>query len=320
VLLVGLGKRNTAERVTEGLELRGKTALVTGCSSGIGFETMRVLALRGARVLGVARSEAKAARACALVLDSATTGTAVPLPCDHENLESVVACTDAVRAAETTIDVLVCNAGILQRQVEQIDGIEKHFFVNHLSHFVLVTRLLDLLKAAPQGRVVVVGSSTGFLSAPEAGIDFNSIRGTDQAKPGEMYGQSKLANALFARELARRLSGTSVTANVVHPGVVATPMNRWQDLSWYHRVRSRAVRWRHGYGWSVKSVQEGAATTCYVATSPDIAEVSGSYFEDCGVAIPGVHMRDDAMAATLWSVSEELAEPYLQLASARATA
>jgi WW domain-containing oxidoreductase len=156
----------------------------------------------------------------------------------------------------------------------------------------------------------VIGS-IAYLYAPPGGIELDNLSGQKRPyAPTELYGQSKLANGLFARELARRLTGTRATANVVHPGVVGTRMNRsWNaNMPLYWRLYG----WLLGLSFKMKSIQQGAATPCYVATNPALAQVTGAYFEDCHVAVPGGHMRDDALAGNLWRVSEELTRPYLR--------
>lgn len=289
---------STAEEVTEGLDLTGKTALVTGVNSGIGYETMRVLALRGAHVLGTARTAEKGRVACDSVV-----GHATPLVLELSDFDSVVACAEAVQAQVGSIDILVCNAGVLLNQRRQVRGLEMHFVVNHLGHFLLVNRLLEQVLAASEGRVVVVASRAHH-SAPEDGIQFDNLAGEGDFDRQEFYGHSKLANGLFARELARRLEGTNATSNSLHPGVVVTNIARnlpgWQDAIF-----------RFAGSLFLKSVEEGAATTCYVATSPELAGVNGCYFSDCNPVTPSTNMLDDDMAERLWSVSEQLTRPYL---------
>jgi NAD(P)-dependent dehydrogenase (short-subunit alcohol dehydrogenase family) len=297
---------STAEEVTAGLNLTGKIALITGCNAGIGYETMRALVMRGAHVYGLARTLEKAERACAAVGRSDAQGKATPFACEQTDFSSVVACADSVHRLGAPIDILICNAGVyFLRNLELEHGLEKHFVVNHLSHFILVNRLLSLIKSARQGRIVVVGSRA-YSEAPKGGIDFDNLSGWRYYRYGEMYGQSKLANGLFARELARRLSGTRITANVVHPGLVMTEtmQNFLQSQPLYGRI----------YVWLThhpKTPERGAATLCYAATSSALENVTGAYLEDCGVVIPGGHMRDDAMATKLWAVSEELTRAYL---------
>jgi len=289
---------STAEEVTLGLDLRGKTALVTGVNSGIGYETMRVLALRGAHVLGTARTEEKGRVAC-----DSVAGETTPLVLELSDFHSIVACADRVRAMGVGIDVLVCNAGAIFSELQQIGGLEAHFVVNHLGHFVLANRLLEQVIAAPQGRVVMVGSRA-HRSAPEEGIRFDDLSGVSWFDRGAAYGHSKLANGLHSHELARRLEGSRATSNVVHPGVVRTNiarnLPRWQQAAF--RLYGRFF---------VKSVEEGAATTCYVATHPDLENVSGCYFADSNPATPSPNMQDAEMASRLWQVSEDLTRDYL---------
>jgi NAD(P)-dependent dehydrogenase (short-subunit alcohol dehydrogenase family) len=290
----------TAEQVTEGVDLTGKTVVVTGCNSGIGLETMRVLALRGAHVVGTARTPERGQEACASVK-----GKATPFVLELSDFDSVVACADAIRALNVPIDALVCNAGVLLMQLEQVRGLETQFVVNHLGHFILVHRLLDRVTAAPQGRVVVVGS-TAHRQPPPGGIQFDNLSG--QGWERQAYAHSKLANGLFSFELAKRLAGTRATSNSLHPGVVAT--NIMRNLN-FTPPAGGANRGGGGGGFSFESPAQGAATSCYLASNPALAGVTGLYFEDCNPVEPSPLQKDAAMAARLWQVSEELTRPYL---------
>ncbi len=289
------GRRSTADDVTAGLDLSGKTALVTGCNSGIGYETMRTLALRGAHVLGTARTLERGQEAC-----DSVEGQATPLVLELTRFETAVQCADQVRAMDTPLDMLICNAGAIFDELWQVNGIEAHFVTNHLGHFVLVNHLLDLVVAAPQGRIVMVGSRA-HESAPDDGIQFDNLSGESWFGSQRAYGHSKLANGLHSLELARRLEGTTATSNTVHPGLVSTNIARnlpaWQEAAF--RVA--------GYLF-MKSPAQGAATTCYVATNPDLQHVSGCYFANCNPETPSANMRDEEMAARLWEVSEELTQ------------
>jgi NAD(P)-dependent dehydrogenase (short-subunit alcohol dehydrogenase family) len=245
-----------------------------------------------------------------------TRGQATPFVCEQTDFSSVVACADAVQANGKPIDILICNAGINNVETsELVNGVDKTLAVNHLSHFILVNRLLQLVKAAPKGRIVTVGSNA-YKSAPAAGIDFDNLANQHGYNSWSMYAQSKLANGLFARELAHRLCGTNVTSNVVHPGYVDTNMYRdsmrkitEEKLPLHLRVyRWFLLKTDHSY---IKTPQQGAATTCYVATNPGLKKVSGQYFEDCNLVIPGGNMQNDAMARKLWDVSEDLTRSYL---------
>jgi NAD(P)-dependent dehydrogenase (short-subunit alcohol dehydrogenase family) len=286
------GPTATAEEVTAGIDLAGKTIVVTGCNSGIGLETMRVLALRGAHVVGTARTLERGQEACASVQ-----GRATPVVLELSDFDSVVACANAIRALETPIDGLVCNAGVLLTELQQVRGLEMQFVVNHLGHFILVNRLLDRLIAAPQGRVVVVGSMS-HRQVPPGGIQFDNLSG--QGWERQAYGHSKLANGLFSLELSKRLAGTRATSNALHPGVVATNI-----------MRNMNFTPPAGGGFAFETPAQGAATSCYLASHPSLAGVTGLYFVDCNPAEQSDLQKDPAMAARLWRVSEELTRPYL---------
>ena len=295
---------STAAEVTQGIDLTGKLALVTGCSSGIGYETMRVLALRGAWVVGTSRSLERAEAAC-----SSVSGSTTPLALELSDFDSVVACAEAVRSINQPLDILILNAGYFggSGRPERINGIEKHFVINHLGHFVLANRLLGRLYMAPQGRIVSVSSRAAYARAPEAGIVFDNLDAHRDYDDFTFYGHSKLANALFALRLGELLEGTRITANAVHPGVINTEIDRHMNRL---TQAGFAIATSFGFG---KTVEQGAATTCYVATSPKLAATSGKFFEDCNaITIVGEgHVHDAAMAERLWRVSEELTAEYL---------
>ena len=296
------GAESTAEEVTEGLDLSGKIAMVTGCNSGLGYETMRVLAERGAHVVGTGRTIEKAVDACATVK-----GTTTPLMLDLADFQTAISCTSAVQMMGLTPDILICNAGINTfGDLELIEGVEKHFVVNYLGHFVLVDRLLPGMVARGSGRIVHVASRSAYRQAPGVGIDFDNLRGEGEFDASQAYGRSKLANVLFSLELARRLEGTGVTSNAVHPGLVKTNIAR---------TAPSLVRGAFDLfgGYIAKSPAQGAATQVYVATSPRLEGVSGAYFEDCNpVQVSGEHhLADRAMALKLWSLAEELTSDYL---------
>lgn len=296
-------KNSTAEEVTEGIDLGGKMAVVTGCNSGIGFETMRVLAKRGAYVIGTGRTLDKAQQACASVI-----GKTTPVEMELSDFASVATCAETIRSLNSPVDMLICNAGMRGGEREQVYGLEKHFVVNHLGHFLFVYNLLERLYLSWQGRVVVVGSRAAYRSAPEAGIEFGNLRGTANYSSGSAYGHSKLANVLFSLELARLLKGTRITSNSLHPGVVNTEIDR-NESGFMQRAFGVLT------AIAGKSVEQGAATSCYVATSPLLGSVSGQYFEDCNaVTVLGdTHMHDAAQAEELWSVSEALTRDYLDV-------
>jgi len=291
-------RRSTAEEVTAGFDLAGKNVLITGCNSGLGFETMRVLASRGAEIIAAARTRNKAESAAKKV-----DGELRPVACELSDLDSVVACTDEINAMGRPIDVLICNAGIMAPELQQKYGLEMQFLTNHLGHFVLVNRLLERVKEAPAGRVVMV-SSLGHYTTVAGGINFDNLSGAKRYVPFTFYGQSKLANLLMSNELARKLAGSKATSNAIHPGLIMTPLIR--NIGNLRATLTGILSWPFS-----RSVGQGAATQCYVAASPALDGVNGCYFADCNPARMSAHARNPVLASRLWSVSEELAADYL---------
>jgi len=296
------GAKSTAEEVTVGLDLTGKTAVVTGCNSGLGYETMRVLAMRGAHVIGTGRNLEKARKAC-----SSVAGKTTPVAMELSDFSSIVQCVETISKLGLPIDILVCNAGINTfSDLELVNGIERTFVVNHLGHFVLVNQLMPLIKESSESRIVHVSSRSAYTQAPVAGIDFDNLRGEGAFEYWEAYGRSKLANALFSLELSSRLEGSSMTSNALHPGLVQTNIARNAPV-----VLRTAFDWFGGL--ISKTPEQGAATQVYIATNPDIKGVSGAFFEDCNVVnvIGNHHLFNKPMAESLWSISEEMADGYL---------
>jgi len=293
----GFGYGSTAEDVTAGLSLQGKTFLLTGCNSGLGLETLRVLTLRGAHVIGAARNADKAQTACASVK-----GLTTPVACELAEPAAIRACVAAVKALNVPLDGIICNAGIMALpKLNRAHGYELQFFTNHIGHFILVTGLIDAL--APGGRVTVVSSAL-HESAPKGGVEFDNLSGERGYSAWRAYGQSKMANVLFAKELARRFAGTGRTANALHPGVIFdTNLSRSMNVP--RAVMDAAI------GVSnllvLKTIPQGAATHCYVATNPRLAEASGQYFVDCNIAKARADADDPALATKLWDVSETIA-------------
>jgi WW domain-containing oxidoreductase len=273
--------------------LAGKTILVTGCNSGLGLEIARVLALRGATVFGTARTAEKASAALQGI--TGARGFACELA-DPASVRSAVATIKTALGA-AKLDVVIANAGIMALpKNEQAFGIDLQLFTNHIGHFMLVTGLLDAL--ADDGRVVMLSSSAHTM-APRGGIEFDNLSGARGYQAWKQYGQSKMANLLFAKELARRFAGTKRVAYAVHPGVIQTNLGRHMGsvANFFFGLASPLV---------LKSVGQGAATSCYVAVHPDAAAFSGRYFADCNVARERKDGSDLDTAQKLWTVSEEI--------------
>ncbi len=287
----GFGNGSTAEQVTDGIDLSGKRYLVTGCNSGLGLETVRVLSLRGAEVVGVARTEESASAA----LGSAN-ATGDVAACDLSEPVTVRVCVETVKALDTPLDAIICNAGIMALPKLTVKhGLELQFLTNHIGHFMLVTGLLDTLK--DDGRVVVVSSSAHKM-AKGVGLDFDNLDGAKGYSPWKAYAQSKLANILFTKGLAKRFEGSQRTANALHPGVIRTNLGRHMNPV------ANAVFGAVGPLF-LKSIPQGAATQCYVATHPDVATISGVYFADSNPLDPIPEAQDPTAIDRLWQVSEE---------------
>jgi NAD(P)-dependent dehydrogenase (short-subunit alcohol dehydrogenase family) len=290
----GFGYGATAEKVTEGLSLAGQTILVTGCNSGLGQEACRVLALRGALVLGTARTKEKATRACA-----AFPGKAIGYACELSDPSSVRGCVAAINADGHQLDAIICNAGIMMLPtLAKSHGYELQFFTNYIGHFILVTGLLDQLK--DKARVVML-SSEGHRQAPNGGIAFDNLSGDKGYKPLVAYGQSKFAMLLFAKELQRRFAGTGKTAYAVHPGVVRTNLARSlrPPLGWVLAAIGPLF---------FKSVDEGAATEVFAAVSPIAVPLAGNYLADSNVKKPRADAEDAPLARRLWAESEKIVQ------------
>lgn len=294
----GYGFHSTAEEVTEGIDLTGKSYLLTGCNSGLGLETMRVLSMRGAHVVALARTVEKAERAIAEVGANATA-----LACELSEPHMVVECVENVKQLGRSLDGVLCNAGIMALpKLEQKYGLELQFLTNHIGHFILVNGLLDYL--AERGRVVMT-SSAAHRVAPRGGIDFNNLSGEKGYIPWTAYGQSKLANLLFAKQLSVRLSATLQTANAIHPGVIRTNLGR-------HMNPVARVGLALCTPIFLKTVPEGAATQVYLAVHPKADDISGRYYADCNPARPSEYGEDYVLAQKLWDVSEELVKNLLR--------
>ena len=289
----GFGYGSTADDVTADLDLSGKTILLTGSNSGIGLESFKTLSKRGAHVIAAARTVDKAQKAGdAEGLDNFT-----PVACELSDPESVRACVETVKGLGKSLDVLLCNAGIMALpELNQSHGYELQFFTNHIGHFILVTGLLDLL--ADDGRVVML-SSDAHKGTPKGGIELDNLSGEKGYRGWLAYGQSKLSNLLFARELARRLEGTNKTAYAIHPGVIKTNLTR-------HMSVAATVGMAIANPLFLKSPEQGAATQVYAAVHPDAVRFNGEYWADCNVAKSSKHGRDMELAKKLWEKSEEI--------------
>jgi NAD(P)-dependent dehydrogenase (short-subunit alcohol dehydrogenase family) len=275
------------------------TVLITGGNAGIGKETAVGLAARGARVAITARDAAKGAAAAAEVRERVPDAVVDVVPLDLASFASIRRCAEDVGRRYERLDVLVDNAGLvqLQRTVTE-DGFETTFGVNHLGHFLLTSLLLDQLRASTPARVVVVAS--GAHKSARTGLDFDDLQAERSYSALGAYNRSKLANVYFARELARRLGGSGVTANSLHPGFVASRLARDGDAGALGDVAMTLLR---PFALSPK---RGARTSIYVASSPEVTDVTGRYFVRSRPAATSRVGADDVAARRLWEVSDAL--------------
>lgn len=302
------GTTSTTDEVLGDLDLKGKRVFVTGVSSGLGVETARALAARGAEVVGAARDIAKA---------RAATRDVTLVELDLSSLASVRACADSLLREGRKFDVLIANAGVMAAPFGRTaDGFETQFGTNHLGHFVLVNRLVPLVRDG--GRVVIVASS-GHRMAPFSLDDPNFDR--TEYDPWVAYARSKTANILFAVELDRRLRNRAVRATAVHPGGIRTELGRHvpseNETAMIEQINALlAAEGRPPFQW--KTIPQGAATSVWAAFVAPADDIGGRYCEDCHVAevttgtlspiSPGVrpYALDPENAKTLWTKSEDM--------------
>ncbi|KAM1037867.1 hypothetical protein ACFX13_033363 [Malus domestica] len=301
----GFGSASTAEQVTEGVDASNLTAIVTGGASGIGLETARVLALRGAHVIIAARNLEAANEAKQLILKDNQTARIDILKLDLSSIKSVRAFVDSFNALDLPLNLLINNAGVMfcPFQLSE-DGIEMQFATNHLGHFLLTNLLLEKMKTTVQttgveARIVNL-SSIAHTSTYEGGIRLDRINDPDSYSTLNAYGQSKLANILHANELSRRLQeeGVSITVNSVHPGLITTRLMRHSPLLMKAFKIFTFCMW--------KNVPQGAATTLYVALHPKLKGISGKYYVDCNETKPSKDAGDENLAKKLCDFSNKL--------------
>ncbi|KAM7079309.1 retinol dehydrogenase 14 isoform 2-T2 [Molossus nigricans] len=282
--------------------MHGKTVLITGANSGLGRATAAELLRMGARVIMGCRDRARAEEAARELRrdvgraggpDAGGVGELVVKQVDLASLRSV---RDFCQEEEPRLDVLINNAGIFQcPYLKTEDGFEMQFGVNHLGHFLLTNLLLGLLKNSAPSRIVVVSSKL----YKYGDINFEDLNSEQSYNKSFCYSRSKLANILFTRELARRLEGTKVTVNVLHPGIVRTNLGRHIHIPLLVKPLFNVVSWAF-----FKTPLEGAQTSIYLASSPEVEGVSGKYFGDCKEEELLPKAMDENVARKLWDISE----------------
>jgi NAD(P)-dependent dehydrogenase (short-subunit alcohol dehydrogenase family) len=281
--------------MTEWTGVRDKRVLITGATRGIGLAAAQALARRGAKLAIVARDDARGAEAVTSI-EGEGGSTVDLLHADLTSQASIRALADQVLEKYPRVDVLINNAGAIFVQRElTVDGIERTWALNHLAPFLLTTLLLDRLKASAPSRIITTSSDAhkGKL------IPFDDLNAEHswRGRGFTRYGETKLANIMFTRELARRLDGTGVTTYCFHPGVVATGFNRNNGAMMTAAMMMIAP--------FVRSPRKAAQTLVWLADSPDVSKQSGGYYEDRALAVSSRQAQDPALAKRLWEVSEE---------------
>ena len=275
-----------------------KVCLITGATSGIGKATAMGLANMGASVVMVGRDRGRGDAAMAEIKEKSANASVDLLLADLSSQEQVRRLADDFKEAYPRLDVLINNAGVIRsKRITTADGLETTFAVNHLAYFLLTNLLLDMLKASAPSRIVNVSSG----EQRNATIDFDNLQGEKGYKGAKAYSQSKLATVLFTYELARRLEGTGISANCLHPGGrVPVRTNFGSGVSGVFGYMVRALTPL------MKSPDKGAETSIYLASSPEVEGLSGRYFVKKAEARSSEVSYDERIARRLWEVSAEL--------------
>lgn len=274
--------------------MNGKICLVTGATDGIGLVTAGVLAAQGAQVIIHGRNPEKGQR-CVELIKQATGNSAVSFfQADFASLDQVRQMARELNDFVATLDVLVNNAGFASYATRKLsqDGYELTFAVNHLAPFLLTNLLLDKIRQADKARVVNV-SSVAHKIKP---FDIDDLM-SERVKPIYAYGRSKFANILFSNELAKRLDGTGVTSNALHPGTIRSNFGKEATIT--------RIFYKYAAPF-LKSPEQGAQTSIYLATSPDVENKTGGYYADCKLVEPDPSTKDPVLAQKLWIESEKL--------------
>lgn len=278
--------------------MKDRIVLITGASSGIGLETAKQLAAQGAQLVLVARSEDKLKEAVATIKAQTPSANVKYYIADFSSQKSVRNLAQNITRNYTKLDVLINNAGCVVPEFQLTeDGLEKTIATNHFAYFILTNELLPLVKKSDYARIVNVASGSHY----QGKIDFESFTKEKGYFIMKAYAQSKLANVLFTYELAERLKGTQVTVNCLHPGFVKTEIGN-KKTNWYS-----SFFWSLGTMLGGISVQNGAKTSVYLASSPEVKGVSGKYFDKCKAVEPNKDAYNSELRKQLWQISENFA-------------
>jgi NAD(P)-dependent dehydrogenase (short-subunit alcohol dehydrogenase family) len=273
-------------------EMTGKICLITGANAGIGKVTATRLAEMGANVVMVCRDKKKGEAALKEIQQKSGNANVELMLADLSAQAEIRRLADAFKAKHNRLDVLVNNAGVyIPDRTLTVDGYETTFAVNHLAYFLLTNLLLEVLQQSAPSRIVSVSSEAHKYGK----VEFDNLQGEREYKGIPAYSNSKLENILFTRELAKRLAGTRVTANCLHPGAVATQIfrNTPKPIEWLIKTFTM-------------SPEKGAETSVYLASSAEVESVTGKYFEKKKEKVPSQTAQDNSLAQQLWEISEKL--------------
>lgn len=310
------GHHSTAEEVLDGIDLAGRRVLITGGASGLGQETARAMAANGAQIIIAARDMDKGEAAMSAIHTAVPDAQVEVMQLDLADLDSIRAFTALFLRDYPRLDLLINNAGVMACAKGQTkDGFEMQFGTNHLGHFLLTNRLRPALEvSAKEGRkprVVTLSSRAHH----RAGVDLDDPNYAQAPyEKWEAYGRSKSANALFALELDKRVRGTGLRSYSVHPGGIMTNLGRHLTADDIAMLMARFGQSDDQPGF--KTIPEGAATSCYAATAPELDGLGGLYLEDCGQTVVNDDLTsdkggqrswimDETVAAQLWAMSED---------------
>lgn len=297
--------------------LDGQTVVVTGANTGIGLETAKDLYGRGARVICLCRNMTKGQKAVDSIKTALSsnprTGEIVLGAMDLSSMDSIRIAADRLLKEESRLDILVLNAGVMMSpsKPKTVDGFDMQMGTNHLGHFLFTRMLISLLKKTvrdhnPNVRVVTVASSAHmFADAPIRLHDLNWDK-EEEFSPGQAYFQSKLANILFSRELGKRLAGSGITTYSLHPGVIATELNRHASESSNIVAYLFHFIFYTVFGGMIKTPFHGAQTTLYCSLDESLKDTTGKYYSDCKETLPTKHAMNNEHAQELWKLSENL--------------
>lgn len=309
--MTAFGWASTTDEVLEGVDLSGMTVFITGANSGLGQETARAMAAKGAHVVLAGRDQDKLDTAAAAIIATEPEARLDTITVDLASLESIRAATSRARQRFSKIDLLINNAGVMACPFEHTaDGFERQFGTNHLGHFALTAELMPLIERGSAKRIVNL-SSRGHHMAPMHFDDPNFAQ--RPYDPWASYGQSKTANVLFSVGIEQRYAVLGIHAYAVHPGGIETNLGRHMTPEMRDALMARITSRDTGFQW--KTIPQGAATSCWAATAPELEGEGGVYCEDCHVAevddesaSGGVrsYALNPSFADQLWKLSEEL--------------